>query len=61
VEPGCYFIDALLTQARGDPISSKFFNWQGVENYKSFGGVRIESDVVCLGYLVFVFCTKARA
>ncbi|CAN6271990.1 unnamed protein product [Urochloa humidicola] len=45
VEPGCYFIDTLLTKARNDPISSKFFNWQEVEKYKSFGGVRIESDV----------------
>jgi len=50
VEPGCYFIDALLTKTRDDPISSKFFNWQEVEKYKSFGGVRIESDVVCPGY-----------
>jgi len=45
VEPGCYFIDTLLTKARNDPISSKFFNWQEIEKYKSFGGVRIESDV----------------
>lgn len=45
MEPGCYFIDALLTKTRDDPISSKFFNWQEVEKYKSFGGVRIESDV----------------
>lgn len=49
VEPGCYFIDALLIPARDDPISSKFFNWEEIEKYKSFGGVRIESDVVCLG------------
>lgn len=45
VEPGCYFIDALLIPARDDPISSKFFNWEEIEKYKSFGGVRIESDV----------------
>ncbi|KAL6592262.1 hypothetical protein ACP70R_049526 [Stipagrostis hirtigluma subsp. patula] len=45
VEPGCYFIDALLTQVRDDPVSSKFFNWEEVEKYKSFGGVRIESDL----------------
>ncbi|CAO2037738.1 unnamed protein product [Urochloa humidicola] len=45
VEPGCYFIDTLLTKVRNDPISSKFFNWQEVEKYRSFGGVRIESDV----------------
>eukprot|EP00494_Astrolonche_serrata_P016398 UN16562 len=45
VEPGCYFIDALLRPARDDPISSKFFNWEEIEKYKSFGGVRIESDL----------------
>jgi len=46
VEPGCYFIDTLLTKARNDPISSNFFNWHEIKKYKSFGGVRIESDVV---------------
>ncbi|KAG8058502.1 hypothetical protein GUJ93_ZPchr0002g25814 [Zizania palustris] len=45
VEPGCYFIDALLIAARDDPVSSKFFNWEEIEKYKKFGGVRIESDV----------------
>ncbi|KAI4968190.1 hypothetical protein ZWY2020_005302 [Hordeum vulgare] len=45
VEPGCYFIDALLRHARDDPISSKFFNWENIEMYKSFGGVRIESNL----------------
>ncbi|KQJ94091.1 xaa-Pro dipeptidase [Brachypodium distachyon] len=45
VEPGCYFIDALLRPAREDPISSKFFNWEEIEKYQSFGGVRIESDL----------------
>ncbi|CAM0946149.1 unnamed protein product [Alopecurus aequalis] len=45
VEPGCYFIDALLKPARDDPISSKFFNWEEIEKYKNFGGVRIESDL----------------
>lgn len=56
VEPGCYFIDALLTKTRDDPISSKFFNWQEVEKYKSFGGVRIESDVVRSGYAFWWLC-----
>lgn len=45
VEPGCYFIDALLRPARDDPISSKFFNWEEIEKYKNFGGVRIESNL----------------
>uniref|UniRef100_A0A452XZY5 Aminopeptidase P N-terminal domain-containing protein n=2 Tax=Aegilops tauschii subsp. strangulata TaxID=200361 RepID=A0A452XZY5_AEGTS len=45
VEPGCDFIDALLGQARDDPICSSFFNWEKIEMYRSFGGVRIESNV----------------
>ncbi|CAM0880272.1 unnamed protein product [Alopecurus aequalis] len=45
VEPGCYFIDALLRHVREDPISSKFFNWEQIEKYKRFGGIRIESNL----------------
>ncbi|EMS50610.1 Xaa-Pro dipeptidase [Triticum urartu] len=45
VEPGCYFIDTLLRHARDDPISSKFFNWEKIEIYKSSGGVRVESNM----------------
>ncbi|KAI5022165.1 hypothetical protein ZWY2020_058895 [Hordeum vulgare] len=45
VEPGCYFSDSLLMRARDDPICSKFFDWETIETYKSFGGVRIESNL----------------
>ncbi|KAG1330192.1 xaa-Pro dipeptidase [Cocos nucifera] len=45
VEPGCYFIDALLVPAMEDPVSSKFFNCKELGRYRNFGGVRIESDV----------------
>nr|CAD1843163.1 unnamed protein product [Ananas comosus var. bracteatus] len=45
VEPGCYFIDALLGPAMQDSVTSKFFNLKEVERHKNFGGVRIESDV----------------
>ncbi|XP_037481934.1 xaa-Pro dipeptidase-like [Triticum dicoccoides] len=45
VKPGCYFIGALLRHAKDDPISSKFFNWEKIEMYKSSGGVRIESNL----------------
>lgn len=46
VEPGCYFIDALLDPAMGDSNTSKFFNREVIGRFKGFGGVRIESDVV---------------
>ncbi|KAJ1438018.1 Peptidase M24 [Sesbania bispinosa] len=46
VEPGCYFIDALLLPAMNNPETSKFINQEVVNRFKDFGGVRIESDVL---------------
>ncbi|KAJ0964634.1 hypothetical protein J5N97_025772 [Dioscorea zingiberensis] len=46
VEPGCYFIDALLSPASEAPDTSGFFNQKELVKYKDFGSVRIESDVV---------------
>ncbi|CAM8889641.1 unnamed protein product [Rhodiola kirilowii] len=45
VEPGCYFIDALLLPAMKSMRTSKFFNHELINNFRGFGGVRIESDV----------------
>ncbi|CAA3022205.1 xaa-Pro dipeptidase [Olea europaea subsp. europaea] len=45
VEPGCYFIDALLVPAMENPKTSKYFNIQEINKFRGFGGVRIESDV----------------
>ncbi|PKI71100.1 hypothetical protein CRG98_008501 [Punica granatum] len=46
VEPGCYFIDALLEPAMESSKTAKFFNHEAVARFRGFGGVRIESDVV---------------
>ncbi|XP_031388715.1 xaa-Pro dipeptidase isoform X2 [Punica granatum] len=45
VEPGCYFIDALLEPAMESSKTAKFFNHEAVARFRGFGGVRIESDV----------------
>ncbi|XP_051150226.1 uncharacterized protein LOC127264760 [Andrographis paniculata] len=46
VEPGCYFIDALLIPAMEESSqTSKYFNPEMINKFRGFGGVRIESDV----------------
>lgn len=46
VEPGCYFIPALIDQFRAEGKFMNFINYNKVETYKDFGGVRIEDDVL---------------
>jgi Xaa-Pro dipeptidase len=46
IEPGLYFIDALLTQARSSH-HAQYINWDQVERFRPCGGIRIEDDVVC--------------
>ena len=45
VEPGFYFIDQLLDEAKRKPLG-KMIEWKRVEQLAKFGGVRIEDDVV---------------
>jgi Xaa-Pro dipeptidase len=44
MEPGIYFIDQLLDAARAFPRGAKI-NWQRVEQFRPFGGIRIEDDL----------------
>lgn len=46
VEPGLYFIDLLLEQARADG-RGRHVDWAAVERLRPFGGIRIEDDVAC--------------
>lgn len=46
VEPGIYFIPVLIDQFRAEGKFKDFINYDLVETYKDFGGVRIEDDVL---------------
>ena len=46
VEPGIYFIPQLIDQWRAEGRCSRFINYDKVESYRDFHGVRIEDDIV---------------
>ncbi len=46
IEPGLYFIPALIDKWKEEGKFSSFINYDKVESYKDFGGIRIEDDVV---------------
>jgi Xaa-Pro aminopeptidase len=45
-EPGCYFIPALIDLWRKEGKFTEFINYDKVESYKDFGGIRIEDDIL---------------
>lgn len=46
IEPGLYFIPALLKKAFEDEAKSQFLNADKLQAYFEFGGVRIEDNVI---------------
>ncbi|HET7780380.1 MAG TPA: M24 family metallopeptidase, partial [Rudaea sp.] len=46
IEPGIYFIDMLLAELKGKPQASDI-NWDKVDRFRQYGGIRIEDDVAC--------------
>jgi Xaa-Pro dipeptidase len=46
IEPGIYFIDMLLAELKRKP-AARDVNWNKVDAFRKFGGIRIEDDVVC--------------
>ena len=45
-EPGIYFIPDLIDLWRSKGLYTDFLNYDAIERYKDFGGVRIEDDVL---------------
>jgi len=45
VEPGIYFIPALIDKWKAENKFSEFIDYDKAEGYKDFGGIRIEDDV----------------
>jgi len=46
VEPGIYFIPALIDKWKNENKFTEFINYSKAESYKDFGGIRIEDDVL---------------
>lgn len=45
-EPGCYFIPALIDKFKAEKKFLSFVNYDELESYKDFGGIRIEDDIL---------------
>jgi len=46
VEPGVYFIPALIDQWNEKKMHKEFINYDNLEAWKDFGGIRIEDDIL---------------
>lgn len=45
-EPGCYFIPALIDKWQAEGINHDFINFNEVNKYRDFGGIRLEDDIL---------------
>ena len=46
IEPGCYFIPELIDKWKSEKMHTEFINYEKVDSYRDFGGIRIEDDLV---------------
>lgn len=46
IEPGIYFIPALIEKWKNEAQHTEFINYNEVEKYIGFGGIRLEDDVL---------------
>ncbi|MDP3915529.1 MAG: aminopeptidase P family protein [Bacteroidota bacterium] len=44
-EPGIYFIPALIEKWKAEKINADFINFDRLESYLDFGGIRLEDDI----------------
>lgn len=45
-EPGIYFIPALIDKWKSEGLHSDFINYEKLETYRDFGGIRLEDDIL---------------
>ena len=45
-EPGCYFIPALIDKWRAEKMHTEFLNYDAIDQFKDFGGIRLEDDIL---------------
>jgi Xaa-Pro aminopeptidase len=45
-EPGIYFIPALIDKWKNEKINTDFINFDMVDQYRDFGGIRLEDDIL---------------
>lgn len=44
IEPGIYFIPELIDKWRAEKLHPEFINWEEVNKFRNFGGIRNEED-----------------
>jgi len=49
-EPGIYFIPALIDKWKNEKINNDFINFEKVNEYRDFGGIRLEDDILVTDY-----------
>ena len=45
-EPGIYFIPALIDKWKAEHMHTDFLNYDKIEQYRDFGGIRLEDDIL---------------
>jgi len=48
IEPGLYFIPELIDRWKAERLHESFINYNKLESFKDFGGVRLEDDVLVI-------------